>query len=312
MRNYKEEFTQEFADFEDKGIVRYDEPLKEHCSFKIGGPADVFVSPEKQVEMVRLLKYAIQAKVPYMILGKGSNMLIGDKGVRGLIISTQNLKKLSRDEHCISAYSGVTLKDLCDFALESGLSGLEFASGIPGSVGGAVFMNAGAYEGEIKDVLYCSKYIKPDLSSLEQRDPIMHLKYGDHDFSYRHSVFQTSKYIHMSSVFKLQYAERDAIRDRMLYLEEQRNLKQPMELPSGGSVFKRPEGHFTGKLIDDCGLRGYQIGGAAISEKHCGFIVNLGGATAIDVLKLVKYAQGQVRDKFGVELEMELRLVGEF
>jgi UDP-N-acetylmuramate dehydrogenase len=290
------------------GVIRFEEPLKDHCSYKIGGPAQVFCSPASITQLVEMLDYALANGIDYFILGNGSNLLISDKGVRGLIIHTGALNKISHDGDCLSAYCGASLKDLCKVALEQGLSGLEFASGIPGSVGGAVYMNAGAYGGEIKDVLYCSKYLDP--KQLDPASPVRHLKADEHNFGYRSSIFQNSGFIHLSSVFRLKPDDPDRIRDRMLDLEKQRWDKQPMDLPSGGSVFKRPEGHFTGKLVDDCGLRGFRIGGAAVSDKHCGFIVNLGGATAQDVLDVIRHVQKEVFGRFGVRLETEIRFVG--
>jgi len=227
------------------------------------------------------------------------------------VVNTLNLNKISRDENCLSAFCGAGLKDLCEYAQQQGLAGLEFASGIPGSVGGAVFMNAGAYGGEIKNVLYCSKYLIPDLASLQSKEAVKHLRAEQHEFAYRSSVFQRSGFIHLSSVFRLQNDAPELIGERMRDLDKQRWGKQPMDLPSGGSVFKRPEGHFTGKLVDDCGLRGFQIGGAAVSEKHCGFIVNLGGATAADVLAVIRHVQDKVFERFGVRLETELRFLGQ-
>lgn len=306
-----EQFLRQIPSLIEGTRLRINEPLSEHCSFKIGGPADLFAEPNSETELVQLLKLAITQHIPYFVLGKGSNLLISDKGMRALVISTDHLTKISRDDHCISAYAGVLLEDLCNFALDAGLSGLEFASGIPGSVGGAVFMNAGAYGGEIKDVLYNCRCLKPELEQLARKNPITYLKNADLALSYRHSILQDTDYILVSSVFQLKPDDPALISERMQDLHRQRWEKQPMELPSGGSVFKRPEGHFTGKLIDDCGLRGHRIGDAAISEKHCGFIVNLGKATSQDVLNLIKYVQQSVFDSFGVILEPELRLVGE-
>ncbi len=248
--------------------------------------------------------------MPYFILGKGSNLLISDKGVDGMIIHTAALNKISHDENYVSAFCGARLKDLCDYSLKQGLAGLEFASGIPGSVGGAVFMNAGAYGGEIKDVLYCSKCLLPTLEALKSAQRIIHLPAQAHEFSYRHSSLQNLGYIHLSSVFRLQPDNPAQIEARMRELELQRWDKQPMDLPSAGSVFKRPAGHFTGKLVDDCGLRGYRQGGAAVSDKHCGFIVNLGDATCADVMAVIRQVQETVFKRFGVKLELELRLLG--
>ncbi len=300
-----------FAHLMEQGILRLEEPLALHTSFKIGGPAEFFALPDTQKDFIDLLIYSIKNNLPYFIMGRGSNLLVSDRGLRGLVICTDKLNKLTRDENYISAFCGAKLKDLSDFAQESGLSGLEFASGIPGSVGGAVFMNAGAYGGEIKDVLYCSKCLNPTLEALQSSNPIIHLKAEQHNFSYRNSALQHLGLIQLSSVFKLNPDPPEAIEARMVDLDEQRNSKQPMDLPSAGSVFKRPEGHFTGKLVDDCGLRGFRIGDAAVSNKHCGFIVNLGNATASEVLQVIRHVQDTVFARFGVRLETEIRMVGE-
>jgi UDP-N-acetylmuramate dehydrogenase len=281
-----------------------------HTSYEIGGPAQLYALPASQAETIRLLLFALEHEVPWMVVGKGSNLLVSDDGIAGLVISTDAYHKLTRDENYISAFCGVSLKELCDFAQENGLSGLEFASGIPGSVGGAVFMNAGAYGGEIKDILYCSKALHPVVESLSSDNPVLHIKAEEHDFGYRSSAFQRKGWFHLSSVFKLEYADPDEIKARMDDLHQQRWSKQPMEYPSGGSTFKRPEGYFAGKLIQDCGLRGYSIGGAQVSEKHCGFIINKGGATARDVSDLIQHIQATVLERFGVELQTEIRKVG--
>ncbi|MFA6720787.1 MAG: UDP-N-acetylmuramate dehydrogenase [Candidatus Cloacimonadaceae bacterium] len=284
--------------------------MDQHCSFRIGGPADVFCEPDSVTQLIELLQFAVINRINYFVLGKGSNILISDKGMEGLVIHTTRLNRIGHDEHCVSAQCGASLKDLCDYAQKLGLAGLEFASGIPGSVGGAVYMNAGAYGGEIKDVLRYSKYLEPSAQGLRSFASVKHLKAAAHLFGYRSSVFQTSGWIHLSSLFSLTPDDPEAIAERMRELEKQRWSKQPMDLPSGGSVFKRPQGHFTGRLVDDCGLRGFQIGGAAISNKHCGFIVNLGSATAADVLALIEHVQKKVLERFGVLLEPELRLIG--
>lgn len=294
----------------EKGIIRFNVPLAPYTSFKIGGPAEVFCQPQNIEELIDILKFAISFNINYFILGNGSNLLISDKGVDGIVIQTTALNQLKRKGNFITAYCGATLKDLCYFAMEEGLSGLEFASGIPGTVGGAVFMNAGAYGSEIKDVLLSSDYLEPNLDSLNLLNPIKHLNANEHNFAYRKSIFQEKKLIHINSVFQLQPEDTRIIAERMCSFEAKRREKQPLELPSAGSVFKRPEGFYTGKLIEECGLRGYQIGKAAISKKHCGFIVNLGGATAADVLALIKYVQETVYNRFGVKLETEIRFLG--
>lgn len=301
----------EYPQLIDEGIVHIEVPLKEHCSFNIGGPAEVFCTPYTQKQLVTLLKFCLEHNIPYFILGKGSNLLISDKGVKGIVISTERFDKITLGKHYLSAFCGVTLKDLGNFACENGLSGLEFASGIPGSVGGAVFMNAGAYGNEIKDVLYSSRAILPTQEKLNSPNPVLYLKASEHNFSYRHSVFQDLGLIHLSSLFILKKDKPENIRQRMQELQQKRQDKQPMDLPSAGSVFKRPEGFFTGKLIEECGLKGFRIGDAAISEKHCGFIVNLGSATAKDVFQLIKHIQKVVYERYGVHLQTEIRILGE-
>lgn len=309
--NYKDITEIKLSSLLDDRIISFSVPMKEHCSFRIGGPAEIFAKPQTQAQLIGILEFCLENEVPYFVLGKGSNLLISDKGLRGMVISTASYGKLTRDENYISAFCGVSLTDLCNYAQQQGLAGLEFASGIPGSVGGAVYMNAGAYGGEIKDVLYCSKCLSPTLEGLNTANPVIHLKAAEHAFSYRHSVFQEQNLIHLSSVFKLIPDDPQAIKARMDELHQQRWEKQPMDLPSAGSVFKRPDGYFTGKLIDDCGLRGYRIGDAAVSDKHCGFIVNLGEATAQDVIKLIRHVQSTILKRFGVKLETEIKLLGE-
>lgn len=300
-----------FPQLLDSGDLRFNESLAAYTSFKIGGPADAFCTPRSIKDLVAILRFCLRSELPYFILGKGSNLLIGDSGMRALVISMQEFKQITRDENFVSAFAGISLRKLCEFTQKEGLAGLEFASGIPGSVGGAVYMNAGAYGGEIKDRLYCSKCLLPTLDSLSSDYPVLHLKAAEHEFAYRYSALQARGLILTSSVFQLSEDDPEAILKRMQDFDLQRSEKQPMDLPSGGSVFKRPEGHFTGKLVQDCGLRGFRIGDAAISDKHCGFIVNLGEATANDVLQLIRHVQRTVWERFGVALETEIRLVGE-
>ncbi len=301
--------SQHLASYVAAQLIEFDVPLKEHCTFKIGGPADALAMPEKQSQLIELLAHCLELQIPYLLIGNGSNLLIPDSGFRGMVISTAKLAKLTRDEDYVSAWCGTSLRALCEFARDEGLAGLEFASGIPGSVGGAVFMNAGAYDGEIKDVLYCSKYLVPQLDELQGTASIKHLKSEEHAFSYRHSVFQDKGWVHLSSVFRLQPANPDTINSRMEQLDKQRWDKQPMDLPSAGSVFKRPAGYYTGKLVDDCGLRGFRIGDAAVSDKHCGFIVNLGNATYAEVMAVIRHVQSTVMERFKVKLETEIRIL---
>ncbi|HNW24585.1 MAG TPA: UDP-N-acetylmuramate dehydrogenase [Candidatus Cloacimonas sp.] len=301
----------EYPQLIDDGIIHQEVSLKEHCSFKIGGTAEIFCIPNTQKQLLTLLKFCLWHNIPYFILGKGSNLLISDKGIKGIVITTERFNKITLGKRYLSASCGVTLKDLGNFACENGLSGLEFCSGIPGSVGGAVFMNAGAYGKEIKDVLYSSRAILPDKAKLDSKNPVIYLKATEHNFSYRHSVFQEKGLIHLSSRFCLKKDKPENIRERMQELQQKRQDKQPMDLPSAGSVFKRPEGFFTGKLIEDCGLKGFRIGDAAVSEKHCGFIVNIGSATAKDVLQLIQHIQKTVYERYSVHLQTEIRMVGE-
>jgi len=321
-------------------VIVFDEPMHQHTSFKIGGKADVFCRPDDYFTLALIIEFACHFNYPFMILGRGSNLLVGDNGIRGVVISTERLNKMKRFGNQIYAECGVVLKDLCEFACSEGLSGLEFASGIPGSVGGAVTMNAGAYDGEIRDVLSLSTAISPSQKARVMRMlfdypfPLEIVKFDNeqHQFSYRKSIFQKQMnpmttsfetdlapknlisipgFIHLYSIFSLVPQSIEEIRAKMDDLDQKRKSKQPTDLPSAGSVFKRPTGHFTGKLIDDCGLRGFRIGDAAISDKHCGFIVNLGSATAKDVLCLIEHVKKTVFDRFAVELEEEIRIIGE-
>lgn len=300
-----------FPELYEEGIIRFDESMILHTSFEIGGPADIFFTPPSIYVMAELLHFATVSNIPVLIIGKGSNLLIGDKGFRGMVVSTARLNKIVQYGNSVYAECGASLKDLCELAQVKGLSGLEFASGIPGSVGGAVFMNAGAYNGEIKDVL--SKSMCLSLNSSNSAFPLQFvpLTNSDHSFAYRSSILSRDRLIHLYSTFELIQASPESIKAKMEELNAMRSSKQPLELPSAGSIFKRPPGHYTGQLIDECNLRGYRIGGAAISDKHCGFIVNVGNATAQDVLNLISYVSTTVKDRFGVELEPEIRLIGE-
>ncbi|MDZ4122246.1 MAG: UDP-N-acetylmuramate dehydrogenase [Candidatus Cloacimonadaceae bacterium] len=300
-----------FPELYELGWIIFDEPMSKHTSFEIGGPAEVFCYPQSLYQLAVLVNFAIQNQIPYLVIGKGSNLLISDKGLPGMVLSTQGLTGTKVYEGYIYAETGIELKSLCDIAMQAGLSGLEFACGIPGSLGGAVYMNAGAYNGEISQVLDKSICLVPAVIDSAFPLPIEQLHNTAHDFSYRHSALQDRSLIHYASVFQLKPDQPEAIAKRMADLDEQRSSKQPLDMPSAGSVFKRPTGHFTGKLIDDCGLRGYRIGGAMISDKHCGFIVNTGGATAHDVLSLIEYIQQTIWQRYQINLEPEIRLIGE-
>lgn len=276
--------------------------LSAHTSFKIGGKADLFVMPNTTEKLAAVISACKKDELKVLILGKGSNLLISDNGFKGVVVSTGALDKLELiDETTIYCQSGVTLSKLCRFALDNSLTGLEFAYGIPGSAGGAAYMNAGAYGGEMKDVLYRCDHISSDgeTGSFE----------GDElDLSYRHSVYSKSDKTVTALYLKLQKGDKTAIKAKMDELMGKRRDKQPLEYPSAGSTFKRPEGHFAGALIEQCGLKGFTVGGAQVSPKHAGFVVNVGGATANDVLDVIKHCQSVVFENTGVMLEPEVEI----
>ncbi|QNO14532.1 UDP-N-acetylmuramate dehydrogenase [Alkalicella caledoniensis] len=280
--------------------AKRDYPLKEYTTFKIGGPADYFVTPETEEQVLHVINIAKENSIPFFILGKGSNILVPDEGFRGLVINlSDKFNKIESSQERIYAQSGATLTDVSKTALVHSLTGLEFAIGIPGSLGGAVFMNAGAYGGEMKDCIHEVKFIRDNKILTEHRENL--------EFGYRKSTFQKKNDIVIGAWLQLKKGNYDEIKAVMEELTQKREEKQPLEMPSAGSVFKRPEGYFAGKLIQDSGLRGFKVGNAEVSTKHCGFIVNAGGATAQDVKGLVEEIQKRVKEKFGVELEREIR-----
>lgn len=287
------------------------EPMAAHTTFKIGGPADVFVSPTTQDGLVACVNACCAVGAEYFLLGCGSDLLVGDKGIRGVVIdcagALDDIMLLGdpRGECQLVCEAGATLKDASQLAASLGLGGLEFACGIPGSVGGAVFMNAGAYDGCIADVLASATCLMPDGS-------VQEIAVADLALGYRTSRVRTDGLVVLSATFKLLPGDASAINARIAELTQARESKQPLELPSAGSTFKRPEGYFAGKLITDAGLKGYQVGGAAVSTKHAGFVVNTGGATAADVRAVIEHVQEEVQRQFGVALEPEVRMVGEF
>lgn len=280
------------------------QPLAAHCTFRIGGPAALLVQPQSEAQLCRALALCEAAQTPYYLLGNGSNILFRDEGYPGAVVDLTALQgSIERDGDVLRAGAGVSLAALCKEALRQGLTGLEFAYGIPGTVGGAVYMNAGAYGGEMKDVL---AQVRWRTAGGEIRtSPAQAL-----DLGYRHSIFETNGGCILAAEFRLQPGDPDAIRAKMEDLMGRRRDKQPLDKPSAGSMFKRPAGAFAAALIDQCGLRGYRHGGAAVSDKHCGFVVNLGGATCRDVLALCDEVRAVVREKTGYELEREVRVVG--
>lgn len=286
--------------------VHTDEPMSRHTTFRIGGSADYFVKPGNADEVAAVIAVCREYNIPYFILGNGSNLLVSDDGYRGMIINIMdNMDSVTVDGRIITAQAGAMLVRVSVMARDNALTGLEFASGIPGTIGGAVYMNAGAYGGEMKNVV-------KTVRAIDEYGRIYELDSEKMDFSYRHSIVEERKLIVLEVTLELEHGSREAIDDRMKELVEARRSKQPLEYPSAGSTFKRPEGYFAGKLIMDAGLRGYSVGGAQVAEKHCGFVINKGGATASDVVELIRDVQHDVDDKFGVTLEPEVKMLGEF
>ncbi len=283
-----------------------DEPMDRHTTFRIGGPADILVMPESAAEIRECIEICRRAEVPYYIIGNGSNILVGDGGIRGLVIEIgDGMSGVTVDGGRIRAGAGTKLSHLARRAMEAGLSGLEFAGGIPGSFGGAVFMNAGAYGGEMRQVIETVDVLTADGRELSIPGEEM-------DFGYRRSIVSEKGYIVLGAAVKLERKDPEEIRALMDDLAERRISKQPLNYPSAGSTFKRPEGYFAGKLIEDAGLKGFRTGGAMVSEKHCGFVINAGGATAADVRAVMAHVQEEVERTAGVRLEPEVRLIGEF
>lgn len=286
--------------------VKQQEPMSRHTTFRIGGPADFYLCPHSTKEVQEIVEICKEEKLPYFVLGNGSNLLVSDKGYRGVVIQLwKNFSDITVKDCCIQAKAGALLSKVAAEALEAGLTGMEFASGIPGTIGGAAFMNAGAYGGEMKDIIKSVKVL--DTQGEVRILPKEELKMG-----YRTSIVKEKGYTVLSVELELAKGNQEEIRNTMEDLKERRTSKQPLEMPSAGSTFKRPEGYFAGKLIMDSGLRGFSVGGAQVSEKHCGFVVNKGGATAMDVLNLIREVQRRVKEQFGVELETEVRFLGEF
>lgn len=289
-----------------KDQIMIQEPMKNHTTFRIGGPADCFVRPQDAHQVERIVHICRERQIPWFILGNGSNLLVSDQGFSGVIIQIyRNMSQIRVEGERLVVQAGMLLSAAAAKAYKAGLSGLEFASGIPGTVGGAVVMNAGAYGGEMKDVVEA-------VTVLDQEGSILRLTREELEMGYRTSLVKKKGYIVLEAVLKLEKGDPSAISARMEELKEKRTSKQPLEYPSAGSTFKRPEGYFAGKLIMDSGLRGFRVGGAQISEKHCGFVINTGDATAEDVVGLIRRVQDTVYEKFHVKLEPEIRFLGVF
>ena len=286
-------------------ILRLNEPMSEHTTFKIGGPADVFCMPQTKEQLQTILQACRENSVEFHVVGNGSNLLVSDSGIRGAVIQIgKNMSAIKVAGNIICAEGGALMSTVANAALKQSLTGLEFASGIPGTMGGGACMNAGAYDGELKDVITA-------VTALDCSGNIIKLLKEDLQFGYRSSIIQKENLVVLDVTMALRGGEKDAIKAKMQDFNARRKDKQPLELPSAGSTFKRPPNNFAGKLIMDAQLAGFTIGDAAVSTKHCGFIVNIGNATCEDVLALIKHIQVVVADKFGVILESEVKIIGE-
>ena len=281
------------------------EPMSRHTTFRTGGPADLLVQPEAE-QIAPILEVCRNEEIPWTVIGNGSNLLVGDGGIRGVVLEIgKQMSDVVIEGTVITAGAGAMLSSIASRAAAAELTGMEFASGIPGSLGGAVVMNAGAYGGEMKDILQKVTVLTPD-------GTVQTLSVEELELSYRHSIIPEKGYLVISAILELQPGNADEIQSIMDDLKEKRVSKQPLEYPSAGSTFKRPEGYFAGKLIQDAGLRGFRVGGAQVSEKHCGFIINRDQATSTDICQLMQQVSEIVYEKFGVRLEPEVKKIGEF
>lgn len=284
----------------------FHEPMSRHTTFRVGGEAECMAVVETKEELSQLISYLGRIEQDYFVLGNGSNLLVGDKGYRGIIVKLgPRLSAVGVEKNHIAAGAGALLSKVAFAARDAGLSGLEFAAGIPGSIGGAIVMNAGAYGGEMKQVVQMVRVI-------DKEGEILTLDNDTMEFGYRTSIIRDRPFIVLGVVLKLTPGNKEEISARMEELMKQRTSKQPLEYPSAGSTFKRPEGYYAGKLIMDAGLRGYRIGGAQVSEKHCGFVINRGGASAADIREVIEEVQERVKDRFHVRLEREVIFLGDF
>ena len=306
VNNLREEIIKRLEQTVESDQFLREEPMKKHITFRVGGPAACFLTPSTKEQIREILHICQEEKTPYFILGNGSNLLVSDQGFDGVVLQVyKNMNQVTVEGEHLRVQAGALLSATARKALEAGLTGMEFAAGIPGTMGGAVVMNAGAYGGEMKDILESVTVLTPEG---EQKE----LKNEELQLGYRTSVVKEKGYIVLEAVLSLKKGDPEAIKSRMDELKDQRVTKQPLEYPSAGSTFKRPEGYFAGKLIQDAGLRGYQVGGAQVSEKHCGFVINKENATAKDVVDLIHDVQRIVYEKFQVQLETEVKFLGEF
>lgn len=304
--NLREEIIKRLEQTVENGQMLQKEPMKKHTTFRVGGPAACFLTPSENAQIENIVHICREEQIPLFILGNGSNLLVSDQGFDGVVLQIyKNRNQITVEGNRMRVQAGALLSSTARKALDAGLTGMEFAAGIPGTMGGAVVMNAGAYGGEMKDIL-------ESVTVLTAEGERKELKRDELGLGYRTSVIKEKGYVVLEAVLLLEPGDPELIRQRMDELKEQRVTKQPLEYPSAGSTFKRPEGYFAGKLIQDAGLRGYQVGGAQVSEKHCGFVINKENATAEDIVNLIRDVQRIVYEKFQVELETEIKFLGEF
>lgn len=290
----------------EKSKILFNEPMRKHTTFKVGGEAECFLILNNSEDLINVLSFVKEKNFPLFILGNGSNLLVSDEGIEGVVIKLgDDFQKITAKDNIITAGSGTPLTKVVNFAYENGLTGIEWAYGIPGSLGGAVFMNAGAYGGEMKDLVLETTYLDYGLN-------ICKVEASEHRFEYRKSVFNSGEKngIILETKLRLNIGDKESIKEKMQEHLDARMSKQPLDMPSAGSIFRRPKGFFVGQMIEELNLKGFSVGGAEVSEKHAGFIVNKGSATARDIKELIQYIKTKVKEKYGVELETEVREVG--
>lgn len=286
--------------------IHIQEAMAAHTTFRVGGPADCLIEIQNEEQLRKIQHYLQLVEIPFTVLGNGSNVLISDKGFRGVVLQVAGaMNQIQIEGNVVIAQAGALMSQVARAAMEHGLTGLEFASGIPGTVGGGVVMNAGAYGGDMSQVVRCVSVISPEGEAMELENASM-------EFGYRYSTIRHQNFIVTKVIFELTVGNREEIKAKMDELAAKRREKQPLEFPSAGSTFKRPEGYFAGELIMNAGLRGFQVGGARVSDKHCGFVINAGNATAQDIMKLIREVQLRVKDKYRVDLEPEVVFLGDF
>jgi len=302
--NHYGKYKNLFSKIYKESQIQLDAKMSEYIYFKVGGPVDILLTPNNVQQLKGTITICKEEKIPFYVIGNGSNLLIKDGGIRGVVIRLCELNKIKREGNEITAECGALLKDVSTEATAGALAGFQFACGIPGSVGGAVFMNAGAYDGEISFVIEKAEV-------LDDNQEIIVLSKEELNLGYRQSLVMQKEYVVLSATFSLTPGDKEVIQDRVNHLTTRREDRQPLEYPSAGSTFKRPEGHFAGKLIEDAGLKGFTIGGASVSTKHAGFVINNGNGTAKDVLDVIYHVKDEVKKQFGVDLYPEVRILGE-